>query len=98
MQQLLNITDLRNNLSQVVSRVATDDRPVFIIRDSKPEAALISLRRFEEMETEQKKLWGARFDNLLSQGKISGNTWLKKKGLKPQKLNEDQIYNLVSAA
>mgnify|MGYP001607670076 CR=1 FL=1 len=98
MQQLLNITDLRNNLSQIVSQVAIDNRPVFIIRDSKPEAALISLRCFEEMETEQKKLWGARFDNLLSQGKISGDNWLKKKGLNRQKLNEDQLYNLVSAA
>ena len=95
MQQIVNITDARNDLSNLVSSVSQNKKPVVIIRDSKPEAVLVSYQEFIESEEEKKKLWDQTFEKLQKEGKKAFRAWAKKRNIDVNKLTEEEVYELI---
>ena len=98
MQQIINITQARNNLSALVSRIAKDKKNVVIVRDSMPEAVLVPYREFVKNEADKEKLWKLEFEKLLSEGKKSFRVWAKKKNIDVDKLTEEEVYDLIDKA
>lgn len=45
----IGITDLRNNFRRVFDRLAKDQEPVVVIRESKPEAVIVPYKDFENL-------------------------------------------------
>lgn len=95
MQQIMNITHARNNLSEVVSSVARDKKNVVIIRDSKPEAVLVPYQEFVKTETDKERLWKLEFEKLQREGKKAFRAWARKKGIDVDKLTEEEVYDLI---
>lgn len=98
MQQIINITNARNNLSQLISEVAAKETEVVIIRDSIPEAVLLPYSRFSRIVAEKEDAWKLRFGRLMEAGRRTGRQWARKRGLKLEKLTESSLYDLVKKA
>lgn len=45
----IGITELRNNARKVFDRLSKDGAPVVVIRESKPEAVIVSYKDFESL-------------------------------------------------
>lgn len=95
MQQIVNITEARNDLSNLISSVSQNKKPVVIIRDSKPEAVLVSYQEFINNEEEKKKLWDQTFEKLQREGKKAFRVWAKKRNIGVDKLTEEEVYDLI---
>ncbi len=95
MQQIVSITDARNNLSQLVAQVAAHQKSVVIVRDSQPEAILVPYAKALKDEEAKQKLWELEWERFLKEGKKIGRKFLKKKGLKRSQLTEEQLYDLI---
>ncbi|MDP1722602.1 MAG: type II toxin-antitoxin system Phd/YefM family antitoxin [Candidatus Gottesmanbacteria bacterium] len=98
MQQILNITQVRNTLSDVVMRVAQTKNPVVIVRDSMPAAVIVSYDTFLKDAEDEAKLWSLKFDRVLSQGKQAFALWGKKRGINVKKLTEEEAYEFIRAS
>lgn len=94
MQQMVNITQARNGLSDLVSQVAATLNPVVIVRDSKPEAVLVP---YSTVLREQ-ELWRQKWEELLAAGKKVGKSWAKKRKINTERLSEEELYDLVKQA
>lgn len=95
MQQIVSITDARNNLSQLVAEVSSKQQTVVIVRDSQPEAMLVPYAKAIRDEEIKQKLWALEWEKFLKEGKKIGHKFLKKKGLKRSQLTEEQLYDLI---
>lgn len=98
MQQILNITQARNNLSSIVSGVAREKRKVVIVRDSMPEAVLIPYEEYIKEQNDIDRLWQLRFERLLQKGKKSFKKWAKKNKVDIKRLSEEKMYEIVEKA
>lgn len=47
--KFIGITELRNNVRQVFDRLSKDGAPIVVIRESKPEAVIVSYKEFEAL-------------------------------------------------
>lgn len=47
--RFIGITELRNNVRRVFDRLARDQEPVVVIRESKPEAVILPYKDFETL-------------------------------------------------
>jgi len=61
----IGITELRNNVRKVFDRLSKDGAPIVVIRESKPEAVIVSYRDFESlMNGENKELSNVKAEPL----------------------------------
>lgn len=95
MQQIINITQVRNNLSRLVKEVSREDKTVVIIRDSQPEAAIIPYSRVKIMDAEIDKKRKQQFSKVFSAIRKQGRAWLKKKGVNWKKMTEEEFYDFI---
>ena len=95
MQQIVNITDVRNNLSRLVKEVAQKDNTIVIIRDSKPEAAIVSYEKARTINEAAEKEWKKQFDKVFSAIRKQGRAFLKKRGVDWKKMTEEEFYDFV---
>lgn len=98
MLQILNITQTRNNLSSIVSRVASEKKEVIIIRDSQPEAVLIPYSEYILRQEHADRAWRLRFEQVLAQGKQSFRAWAKTNNINLKNLREEDVYDFVEKA
>ncbi|MEK7127212.1 MAG: type II toxin-antitoxin system Phd/YefM family antitoxin [Patescibacteria group bacterium] len=95
MQQIVSITDARNNLSQLVDQVNSNSQPVVIVRDSKPEAAIVSYAQLSIQTQKDDELWNLKWDKLIKAGKKAGQTWAKDNGVDLKTMTEEKLYDLI---
>lgn len=95
MIQIVNITDARNNLGNLVKEVARKDKTVVIIRDSFPEAALIPYKKAVYLEEENERRQKLQFTKVFSAIRKAGRTWMKKKNIDWKKMTEEEFYELI---
>lgn len=98
MQQIVSITDARNNLSQLVASVAKNQLPVTIVRDSEPEAVLIPYTKLLEDEKRNRELWKFEWQRLMREGRKAGKRWAKKNKIDVKKTSEKKLYELIDKA
>lgn len=96
MQQILNITQVRNTLSDVVGEVARTKNSVVIVRDSMPEAVIVPYVTFLKDARDEERLWSLRFDRVLANGKRAFAGWAKKQGVHTKKMTEEAAYELIA--
>lgn len=98
MQQIINITDARKQLSRLVAAAAREKTEVVIIRDSVPEAVLLPYDRILKQEKDREILWRLHFSRLLSRGKLTGKLWAKRNKINLKTISEEKLYDLVEKA
>ncbi|MEK7504603.1 MAG: type II toxin-antitoxin system Phd/YefM family antitoxin [Patescibacteria group bacterium] len=96
MTQIMSVTDVRKNLSQLVRQVANGGKQIVIVTDSAPKAVLFPYEDFQRLEEASVKAWQTDFDVLLKAGKEAGKAWAKKEGINLDKLSEEEKYDLTA--
>lgn len=91
MQNLINITEARSNLSQLIEDVFKRNKTYIVIRASKPQAVIIPYQDFEE---QKKKRWQDKLDELMKEGRKTFSKYLKENNIKPPK-NEEEVYEII---
>lgn len=94
MQQIINITEARNNLAKLIQRITSTKEPIIIIQDSVPTAVIYPYDEVMKKEEEKKKLFQLQFEKLLEEGKKIGKKYLKENNI-TQLLSEEEAYNLI---
>ena len=94
MLQIINISDARSNLAQLIQKVRETKKPVVIVQDSTPSVVMYPYEDIQKREEETNQLFQAKFQNVFEEGKKSFNRYLKRNKKKvPQ--NEDEAYTLI---
>ena len=90
MPNLINITQARNNLSQLIDEVFSRKKTYVLLRDSIPQAVVIPYDEYKLQEEQ----WQEEMGKLMTGGKKLFKQWLKKGKMKTPK-SEDGIYRIV---
>ena len=98
MLQLINVSQVRNNISQILDDLAARQQPVVIIRDSQPAALLYPYEKAREAEEARERVWQTNFEQAVAASRQAFNQWLAKKNVKPEKLNDEKVYRLIKNA
>ena len=90
MPNLINITQARNNLSQLIDEVFSRKKTYVLLRDSVPQAVVIPYDEYKLQEEQ----WQKEIEKLMTKGKKLFGQWLKKEKIKTPK-KEDEIYRII---
>lgn len=90
MQNLINITEARSNLSQLIEDVFKQNKTYIVIRASKPQAVIIPYQEYEKKE----QRWQDKLDELMKEGRKTFSKYLKENNIKPPK-NEEEVYEII---
>lgn len=97
MQQIVNITQARNNLAKLVEKVKTTKQPIVIVQDSFPSVVLYPYDEAIKNEQRKEELFKKELDELLVEGKKMFKKYLKKRGI-TKKLTEEEAYEMIKNA
>lgn len=95
MQQIVSITDARNNLSQLVAQVVSQQQPVVIVRDSQPEVALVPYAKILADQKKADELWKMQWDKFIKEARKAGKRWAKKNKIDLKTISEEKLYDLI---
>ena len=90
MPNLINITQARNNLSQLIDEVSGRKKTYVLLRDSVPQAAIVP---YEEYKLQEER-WQEEAEKLMAKGEKSFKQWLKKRKMAVPR-GEDEVYQIV---
>ena len=93
MPNLINLTQARNNLSQVITDVALRKKEYILIRNSFPQAVLIPYDRYQKEEEK----WQGEFEEAMEDAKKQFKKYLKRKKI-PYPKTEEEMYEFVNKA
>ncbi len=97
MQQIINITEARNNLAKLIKKVQSTKEPVVIIQDSIPTAVIYPYDEILKKEEEKEKLFKLQFQKLFSEGEKAFQSYLKKNNI-PYPSSEEEAYEIIKNA
>jgi len=91
MQQFVSVTEARARLKELMDIVKTGKTRVVLVRESKPEVALVRYDDIVRQEELSEEAWQKRWDEALKEGKEAGRIDLKK-------VTEQEFYDLIDKA
>jgi prevent-host-death family protein len=97
MLQIINISDARSNLAQLIQKVRDTKKPVVIVQDSMPSVVMYPYEDIEKREEETNQLFQAKFQKVFNEGKKSFGRYLAKNKKKAPK-TEEEAYTLIKHA
>ena len=89
MLNYINLTNARNQLSQLVTKVAEAREQYVVIRGSRPVAVMMSWDEYQSREQQ----WQDEVRKLMTESKQTFDRWLKANKLKPKK--EEDVYQII---
>lgn len=95
MQQIISITDARNNLSKLVQQVIANLQPVIIVRDSQPEVAIVPYAKILADQQKDDQLWKTEWDKFIKEARKAGKRWAKKNKISLKTIPEEELYDLI---
>lgn len=93
--KFIGITELRNKAREVFDMLKKEETPVVVMRDSKPEAVIVSYNEYDLLEKEKRRLWNRRLDELAKKTKPYVASFLKRKGYHPKKITGDKLVSIL---
>ena len=95
MPKFIGITELRNKTREIFDFINEQSLPVVVVRESKPEAVIVSYKEYNLLEQQKRNLWNKRLDELAIRTKPYIERYLIKKGFKPDKVNGDKLVEIL---
>ena len=80
-QQFVSVTDARAKLKELYGYRDGGKSRVILVRDSKPEIALVRYDDVVQKEEMSEKEWKKRWDEAMSEGQKAGPRWQKHREL-----------------
>lgn len=90
MLNVINITQARQNLSQLIDEIIATQQPRIIIRESRPEAVIVPYNQFAK----EKENWNREFLRLQTEAKTQFKAYLTKRKI-PYPKTEKAMYALI---
>lgn len=97
-QQFVSVTEARANLKRLVDMVVAGKSRVVLVRESKPQVALVRYDEILEREEMSEREWQKLWDKALKEGKKAGRKWAKERGIDLRKVSEEELYDLINKA
>ncbi len=95
MEQIIGITNARNNIKEIVDTISDKNEIYIITRDSNPEVVIISYKKYLENKKLLNQIWELRYEKSIKKSQLQFKEWLKKKGYDIDKLSEEEIGDMV---
>jgi prevent-host-death family protein len=95
-QQFVSVTEARARLKELIDSVVAGKSRVILVRDSKPEVALVRYDDMVRQEEISEQEWQKRWDDALKEGKKAGRRWAKERGIDLKKVTEEELYDLIA--
>jgi len=90
MPNIINITQVRNNLSSLIKDVFLQKKTYILIRDSIPQAVISPYEDYQAKEEE----WKKEMQSLMTKGKKIFTKYLSRKKMKTPK-SENETYKII---
>jgi len=95
MEQIIGITNARNNIKEIVDTISDKNEIYIVTRDSNPEVVIISYKKYLEDKNLLNQIWKLRYEKSIKKSQLQFKEWLKKKGYDTDKLSEEEIGDIV---
>lgn len=90
MLNVINITQARQNLSQLIDEIVATQQPRILIRESRPEAVIVPYDQYAK----EKDNWSREFMRLKTEAKIQFKAYLAKRKI-PYPKTEEAMYAII---
>lgn len=90
MLNVINITQARQNLSQLIDEIIATQQPRVLIRESRPEAVIMPYNQYAK----EKENWSREFMRLKTEARKQFKSYLAKRKI-PYPKTEDALYAVI---
>jgi prevent-host-death family protein len=95
MEQIIGITNARNNIKEIIDSISDKNETYIVTRDSIPEAVLISYSKYTENKKLIEKIAELQYENSMKKSKSQLKEWLQQKGVDIKDLPEEEILDMI---
>ncbi len=95
MEQIIGITNARNNIKEIIDTISDQNETYIITRDSIPEAVIISYGKYIENKKLIKKIAELQYESSMKKSKGQLKEWLRQKGFEINDLPEEEILDMI---
>lgn len=97
-QQFVSVTEARAKLKELVDLVVAGKTRIVLVRESKPQVAMVRYDDMAVQEEESEKEWQRRFKKALDAGRAYGRRWAKRQGIDLKNVTEEELYEIIDKA
>ena len=95
MEQIIGITNARNNIKEIVDTISDKNETYIVTRDSVPEAVIISYKKYIENKKLLNQMQELIYEKSVKKSQLQFKEWLTQKGYDTEKLSEDEIGEMI---
>jgi len=95
MDQIIGITNARNNIKEIIDTISDKDETYIVTRDSVPEAVIISYKKYIENKKLLNQMNELIYEKSVKKSRLQFKEWLIQKGYDIEKLSEEEIGDMI---
>ena len=95
MEQIIGITNARNNIKEIVDAISDRNETYIVTRDSVPEAVIVPYSKYMENKKLLEKIAELQYESLMKKSKSQLKEWLQQKGFNTSELHEEEIGEMI---
>ena len=95
MDQIIGITNARNNIKEIIDTISDKDETYIVTRDSAPEAVIISYKKYIENKMLLNQMNELIYEKSVKKSRLQFKEWLTQKGYDIEKLSEEEIGDMI---
>ncbi|HEY0088525.1 MAG TPA: type II toxin-antitoxin system Phd/YefM family antitoxin [Candidatus Lokiarchaeia archaeon] len=95
MEQIIGITNARNNIKEIVDSISAKDETYIVTRDSIPEVVIMSYKKYIENKKLLKQIGELKYEKSIKKSLLQFKEWLTQKGYDAEKLSEEETYEII---
>ncbi len=95
MEQIIGITNARNNIKEIVDAISDKNETYIVTRDCIPEAVIISYKKYMENKKLLEKIVELQYEKSMKKSQSQFKEWLQQKGFSINNLSEEEIDEMI---
>ncbi len=95
MEQIIGITNARNNIKEIVDTISDKNETYIVTRDSIPEVVIISYKKYIEDKKLFNQIQELKYEKSIKKSHLQFKEWLTQKGYDIEKLSEEEIGEMI---
>src|SRR4030066_584094 len=90
MEQIIGITNARNNIKEIMDTISDKNEIYIVTRDSIPEAVIISYKKYIENKKLLNQMQELIYEKSVKKSQLQFKEWLTQKGYDAEKLSQKE--------
>lgn len=95
MENIIGITNARNNIKEIVDAISDNNDTYIVTRDCIPEVVIMSYKKYMENKKLLEQIVELRYEKSIKRSRGQFKEWLEKKGFDINKLSEEEIGDMI---